>query len=173
MSILKKFFLAVRFIGFWAVVQTILYALYRDWMNRGYKPRTEPILDPGTVQGFDATPRGGMFRFQNGSVLEVHFLEVHFLEVHFLAPDIIRMTWTPGKLPVSYALSDAALEDTLSLQDPTGYLAIRSHNDTWMFTTPALTLTIHKIGMLEYTSPSGQLLRREYAPVLNGESWSQ
>jgi alpha-glucosidase len=162
MSFLQKFLLAVRFIGFWAVVRTVLYALYRDWHNRGHKPITELHYIPGTLQEFDPTPRGGIFRFQNNVALEVHFL----------APDIVRATWTPGKLPIPYALTDTVLDGSLSPLDSTGYLATRKDDEKWMFSTPSLTLTVHPDGTLEYTSPSGHL-RREHPPVLNGKSWLQ
>lgn len=163
MSLLQKFLLAVQFIGFWAVLRTILYALYRDWMNRGYKSVEEPRAVLGTVQGFEATPRGGTFHFQNGIAFEVHFL----------APDIVRTTWTPGALPVPYALSQAALDETLSPISPEGYLATRRDGETWIFSTPALTLTVQANGALEYISPTGEMLRWEDVPVRAGEGWTQ
>ena len=163
MSLLQKILLAVQFIGFWAVMRTILYALYRDWMNRGYKPKTEPRYIPGEMQGAETSPRGAIFRFENGIALEVVFL----------APDIVRTTWTPGKLPVPYALSREALDGTLAPTNPKVYLATRSESGRWVFTTPSLTLTVHPDGALVYASPSGEVLRHEDAPTRAGEGWSQ
>ncbi|GAB4579231.1 MAG: glycoside hydrolase family 31 protein [Anaerolineales bacterium] len=162
-SLLQKFLLAVQFIGFWAVVRTILYAVYRDWMNRGYKPNSEPRLNPGNLQGFDPSPHGGVFRFENGIALEVYFL----------APDIIRTTWTPGKLPAPYALTHETLDETLSPISPQVYLATRKENGAQIFTTPALTLTVFPNGRLEYRNPTGQLLREEHVPERLGDAWLQ
>lgn len=159
MSLFQKFFLAVRFIGFWPTVRTILYALYRDWLDRRFNPPDAASRQaPGLLHTAQPAPRGGTFRFQNGFALEIAFL----------APDLVRTTWTPGALPLPYALADGAP----SLTDPLD-LAAHRDGEAWVFSTAALTLSLYPDGTLAYADPSGQLLHRADPPTRAGSSWTQ
>jgi alpha-glucosidase len=85
---------AVRFIGPAGVIRTLRYTWAKARLERRWRaPNADGALAPGVLQEVVHLPGGGRCRFQHMT-----------LEAQFLAPDLLRMTWLPGTLPVPYAV---------------------------------------------------------------------
>ncbi len=57
--------------------------------------------DPGPLEAFEKEGEGGIFRFTRAE-----------LEIAFISPAVVRVTWTPGVLPVPYGLDPAGVAGT-------------------------------------------------------------
>ncbi|NIW45441.1 MAG: DUF4968 domain-containing protein, partial [Gammaproteobacteria bacterium] len=146
MNLWDKFIYSFRSIGFRNALMTIYASLYRDWQERRYdlKQDTGPILEKqvGSFKEVRSIPSGAVFIFEHAE-----------MEVLFLAPDLVRITWTPGDLPLHYALTDKTWEE----------VKIHLHEDPngWDLTTGRLTLVIDTDGCTEIYNRDDQLLREE------------
>ena len=179
-SPLTKALLAIRFIGLRNTLRSLRYTLYRDWAEWRYRTeRAGPArhhpnsFAPIRVRSVQRTPNGAQFRYQNGLSLEVVFL----------AADVVRTTWQPGTLPLPYALAENAAQETppahAAIQGnpkpdaPSPFLAMRSENGAHIFSTPALTLTVHPDGAITYAAPHGPTLHHAHPPTLTPNGWTQ
>jgi len=78
------------------VPQSYLYTRKRDRIDRAEQRRRAQaqVVEIGSLQTVTATGRGGQFTFDAAE-----------LTVEFLTPDLVRCHWTPGQLPVDYAIA--------------------------------------------------------------------
>ncbi len=84
-------------------------------------------------------------------------------EVTFLAADLLRVTWTPGALPVPYAI---AKDDW-----PPVEVDLAESPEGWCLTTSELTVCIDRQGGMVLTDPQGRELRRYDVPLRAGDGW--
>lgn len=151
---LKTALMALRFMGFAQVFRSIQYAVRRDvWERRRERDRQEgEAVLPGAIRGYETDARGVLLD-----------LEALSLDIHFLTDDFVRITWTPGDLPVPYALerTEWPIVDLKVLELPA---AIRVES-------PALEIQIEQGGGIAFHLPGGELLRSEYPPRRSGERW--
>ncbi len=179
MNLLQKASLAIRFVGLRATLRTIRYAMIRDWLDRGRKSkRNAAPVEPGEILGFDPSPTGGNFTFtgpalSGGLSLSKPRAEGGLaLEVLFLSPEIVRLTWTPGSLPIPFSLNEAAIQGRLSQSPASSFLAMRNSEGQYIFETPALTLALARNGELKLETSAG-VLHTARPPTLTGASWAQ
>ena len=87
----------IRFIGIGNVLRTLAYSYRRQRIDRRHIPPAVPgpAIPPGKLLEAEELANGAALRFQSAQ-----------LEIHFLAPDVVRLTWQPGELPMPYALAD-------------------------------------------------------------------
>lgn len=85
------------------------------------------------------------------------------VEIRFLAPDVVRVTWQPGTLPVPYAVVEPACGGA-------GVLA-EEQPDRIELATDALRVTLDRDGGLAFHAPDGALLRSDRPPRRFGEGW--
>lgn len=144
---------SLRLISAPAMLQAWRYARQRERYDAGWRPPpSDARTVPGALEEAAAQPGGGRFRFAQAG-----------LEVHFLAPDLVRVTWEPGELPLPYALARCDW--------PPVEPGLCQTAEGWLLTTPALQVTVHADGGLAFADGSGRLLRRELPPQREGQSW--
>ncbi|MBN1230999.1 MAG: DUF4968 domain-containing protein, partial [Anaerolineales bacterium] len=157
-DLLNKLRLAINSIGLVKIVQTIFYSWKRDRLDQAYLEelnkdgKTLTVL-PGELQKYIGIKQGAVFTFENAS-----------LEILFLQGDMVRATWTPGKLPVPYCVLDQKW--------PPVQVEIRNTKMLYSVSSPSLSVFINPDGEISYLNNEGTVLRTESAPELTGTSWS-
>lgn len=154
-----KFFIGSLFYLTYAP-QAYWYSFRRDRLERDYLP--PPVLGgvelPGLVLRVEATAKGALFHFEQAE-----------LEVVFLKPDLVRLTWQPGLLPVGYAVES----DTISQFNRSNLTVnLEETSESWLVTTDSLRLVVGKAGAIQIYDAAGALLREEVPPQRKGDAWS-
>jgi len=128
----------------------------RSFEKRWASPqaRDERRQSPGQLQEITTYAEGVRLRFATAE-----------LEVHTLASDVVRVTWTPGRLPVPYALQERTW--------PGGAPTVEEDGRTCRLSTSAFSLEIGADGGLSFSDATGQLLRSERAPRHGALGWEQ
>ena len=67
------------------------YALFRDHMNRNYKPIYGSAKKPGLIVHTRLLPSGAHFQYEHAE-----------MEIVFLAPDLARITWQLSGNPLPH-----------------------------------------------------------------------
>lgn len=136
------------------VPQSFLYSLQRDRLQRHQRRLhpSNPLTSIGQLQNVQCHERGADFSFTQAQ-----------LAITFLTPDLVRVTWTPGKLPVAYAIAKSQWQPVQVSCDRT--------DETWKLTTSRLALFVDSNGRLQLHNRNGQLLRDALPPQRRGEGW--
>lgn len=145
---LTKFLVALRFIGLLGVLRSFSYALARSLIERRFRrraPSRAVTTDPGRCYEANSHPGGARFRFERAE-----------LEIRFLTPDLIRITWEPGVLPLPYALARTDWPEVA--------VTLEADAGTWRLATDALRVEVHDDGTLRFSEPSGRVLREDQPP---------
>jgi alpha-glucosidase len=146
---------SIRFIGIANAFQTFLYAVQRDRSDRRLRRMKTPSrrIQPGELKNYDSIDSGLRFNFTHAE-----------LEVKFLAPDLVRITWGPGRLPPPYALvkTDWPFVDTEH----------RNRGVSHGIGSSQFEVLVSEDGALKYLDVDGNLLREERVPSRQGDSWS-
>lgn len=142
---------SIRSIGMDSVLRTIRYAMQRDRLERRFRKAERPalLLQPGRLNNYDLIDSGARYYFDQAE-----------LEVMFLAPDLVRITWQPGSLPLPYLLEKT---DWPRVELETRDRGISSSN---------VEVRVSESGDLSFLDVEGELLRQEQTPSRQGESWS-
>lgn len=144
----------LSYLGFKTLWRSLTYALKRDFLERRQGLRRCPpkAVSIGQIREMKKVAGGATFVFEAAE-----------LEVIFLCQDLVRITFTPGDLPVPYALdrTDWTLVEPDIKEDELG----------WAFSTKDLSLTIHRDGSMNLYDAQGQLLRSLLPPMRRGEGW--
>ncbi len=147
----------VRLVGIRGSLQTARFSLRKARLDRRYERSrpTGPEVRPG-VPG--EVRREGAARIYPFGELE--------LEVLFLDQNLVRLTWTPGRLPVPSALTDEP--------GPLGGQGVEvlEEDDGRRLRTVELDLTIALDGGIDLCDGQGNLVRRERPPVRTAEKWT-
>ena len=141
----------VRLVGLGGALRTAWYGIWKARLDRKYladRP-SGPEVRPGARTEVDVV----------AGVARLTFGELE-LEVCFFAHDLVRLTWTPGRLPVDSAM-DASFDLTPLPIDHVGD-ELRSG---------AFTVTVAEDGAVEVRHDA-RVLRRERPPVRVGERWT-
>ena len=131
--------------------QVIRYSLQRDFLERTPRQKCTPT-PPGPLRGANPLDSGARFRFENAT-----------LEVIFLTPQLIRITWQPGVLPVPYALA--------RFQWPRVEVLMRREGKGWILGGPAFSVTVRDDGSLRFCDAAGRTLRQHLPPQRCGDEW--
>lgn len=151
----------IRFAGLGPSLNTLRYSFYRERLDRSYLREitsSEPASPPGQRLGTTAIPGGARFKFERME-----------LEIIFLAPDLVRVSWTPGPEPIPYALDRKEwpeVEITHTEKSSTqGHLESLASN--------ILRVVVHDNGRITYQDWDGRELRTEQAPKIQSQAWKQ
>ncbi len=117
------------------------------------------------------TSPGKLFRAEV-SASSIHFyFEQAELEVCFLKPNLVRMYWKPGLLPIPYAITQQEWPSTKLQLDETGegYVVSTQFSEN----ARGLKVVVENDGSVKIFDTDGNLLREELPPEKVGESWTQ
>lgn len=155
MNKFKEIVLSIRFLGILNTLRTILSTLHRDFIEwRFRRPQsTAQKTKPGPLRSASVTDRGGNFEFTNAE-----------LEIRFLKPDLINLTWKPGKETPAYARSKEEWPRVSVTSEPTP-------QGGYALSTKKLTVTISTYGKVVIKDKQDQIIRTEHPPRKQGERW--
>ncbi len=143
----------LTYLGWGTLFRSLGYSFTRAAAERRHGLRRKPVTAPvGQVVEVTRTRRGATFR-----------LDAAELEIAFLKPDLARLTWTPGVLPVPYAVAKVDWPDV----DP----AWSEDADAWTLSTPELGVTVRRDGSVRFVDGQGAVLREDLPPLRRGEGW--
>ncbi len=151
----KQFLMSIQFMGLPKTLLTILSTLKRDfteWRFRTAK-NGDPTHKPGPLRSVSNSSQGGKFEFSHAS-----------LDIHFLKPDLVRLTWGPGKESPPYAVTDQGWPrvPVNTRQTPQGGYAISSDK---------LTIDISSYGDVRFLDRQGNVIRAELPPRKETPTW--
>ena len=152
---LKKALFAIRSTGIGPALRTLRYTRLRNRVEEAHKKpanHTAP-LTPGALKTVRPIPGGTQIEYENA-----------MLEIVILAPNLARVTWQPGILPVPYALQNTAWPIIpVTQQDSPNGLTLSSDQ---------LQVAINKTGELTFSNHDGICFRVDQPPTRQGEAWS-
>jgi len=145
---------SVRYIGWANLIEAVRYGLLRQRVERDLPaPPSGDGTAPGRLEGVEATESGLRLRFDRAE-----------LEVVFLAADLVRLTWTPGRLPLPYGREEG-------VEWAGAAPRIEESDDAVRLTTPDLIVSVQRDGAVTLSDGTGAVLRRDRPPTLTGERW--
>ena len=149
---------SISFLGLAGSLRALWFTLTRDRLDRRYL-RSQKITDldpilPGTLKWVQSSSHGAEFQFERAN-----------LELLFLAPDVVRITWKPGELPIPYAIAGNDW--------PGDITQLEQLQQGHRLKGTQLMIEVGPDGALEILNPSGVLLRAEGPPTQIGNSWEQ
>jgi len=148
----------LSYLGLGTIWRSLTYGLRRDRLERRHPVASggAPVA-PGRMIGWEAAPGGLVARFEHAEV-----------EIACLADDFVRVTWTPGTLPMPWGLArgdgtlaTAAAETRAEVVE--GGVELRSG---------AVVVRLGDDASIAVSDPDSHLIRRERAPSLAGEAWT-
>ena len=144
----------LSYLGWGTLWRSFTYGLRRDALERRHRVAvTGPAQEPGHLQMWEATPRGATLCFAHAN-----------LEVAFLAPDLLRVTWTPGALPMPWGVARH--------EWPPVDVRVAECDLGLTVASDALRVTVGADGSLAVHDAAGHLVRSERRPVRAGEAWT-
>ncbi len=155
MAEIGKFLNTARHYGLKKAIPIIQFTAWRNRLERAYRlERQAGQRDfqalPGRLREVKTLESGALFRFEQAQ-----------LEAIFLAPDLARITWQPGSLPVAYGLAKTdwpVIPRRLSQRDD-------SHqNSGWQIASAQMTIMVQAQGGLQFFDGQARLLRDELPP---------
>ena len=135
----------------------LLFSFEKAWLDIRYAPAKPDWTGTGVPPG----PRRAVVSVPGG--VDVKF-ESAYLEAVFLAPDLLRVTWRPGVLPVPFAIARHDWPPTETHIDDSGGRVVVA--------TSELRLSIDDAGALEVCDNSGRVLRADEAPRRHEPGWA-
>ncbi len=154
MALIRQILDGVRFLGWDAILKSVIFARYRDrWSPQRRLPPAEasPI---GHLSGVHDTERGVELTFGHA-----------VLHVEFLSDDLVHLTWSPGKHSPTYAIAQRNW--------PTVRLTRTRGEGKIIISASRLSLRLEDSGAVAFYDPDGNLLRQDDPPKLTGEGWTQ
>jgi alpha-glucosidase len=146
MNISKAIFF-LRASRFLSGLRTIRYTRQRDRLDRNYAANypTGSFQEVGELVHASGSVGGACFKYQRAE-----------MEMQFLAPDLVRVSWRPGKEPVPYALSTQEWSEVA--------IEMANIEGEHLLTSEALQVRIQSGGALLFKDSRGALLRSELPP---------
>ncbi|WP_376788474.1 TIM-barrel domain-containing protein [Thermoflexus sp.] len=150
---LRKALLTLRFVGLRTAFRAVRAARERDrWEGRvpPATPAAWPIVRP--LETMTSLPDGACFAGPDAE-----------LEIRFLAPEVVRLTWTPGVLPPPYAVVRERLTEVS--------VSHERHTEGWSLESAGMRIEIRTDGGIRFRDPSGTIWREEEPPARAGQAW--
>lgn len=136
---------------------------YSRWKEKVEKevnvpPPAETFKQPGKLLRSEPSANGAHFYFEQAE-----------LEISFLAPDLARMNWKPGLLPIPYAIARQEWEPVKTQLEQTA--------DTWTLTSysdneAVLNIAVTIDGRVTFFDSTGSVIREELPPEKLGDGWT-
>ena len=155
MASLNEILLLIRFSGLSHTARILSHSRYRNRLNRYVQEerssrKAAPLKAPGKLSDAYSVPGGVRLKFENAE-----------LECVLIAPNMARLTWSPGILPPPYAIDHQI--------SPLETAQVKQHEHGWRLASKELRLTLDRAGQVSFFDPSGALLRQEGVPCHQGE----
>lgn len=149
---IKKLIVALRFVGALGVARSVHYSIIRWLIGRRFRISSASGVPepPGRCRGAGPLAGGAQFRFDHAD-----------LEIRFLAADLVRVTWSPGTLPIPYALAEKDWPEVPSRLDETA--------GCWAVASEDLRIEVEPDGSLRFLDSSGRVFRKDAPPLRRGE----
>ncbi len=147
-----------KFFGLSDSLRALWFGLIRDRMDRRYERSREKgssdAQPPGSVKWARPMPHGAEVQFEHAT-----------LEILFLAPEVLRITWKPGELPIPYAIAANEWPGDRSdlVRNDTGHLLKGTQ----------LSIQVTPEGALQIYDQSGVMIYRVGPPMRRGQIWQQ
>ena len=154
-GIVQRTLAGARRLGHRTVLAVIVYSFRKAWLDtaeRLRRPWFRRPVSPGGLRGVEVSGDTACFTFERAD-----------LEVRFLADDLVRLTWTPGELPVPYA------QDRTDWAGPT---IAGDEPGSGRWTAGELSLDVGNHGAVTIRTLDGALVRAEEPPRRRGGDWS-
>lgn len=149
-----RFLRFARHLGLRLAAESMLFAFSRDRSEA----HTRDQVSDGWMGPGPASPNPDSqqpFRLSFGQLA---------LMIEFMDSDMIRVTWSPGREPPTYALTDPA-HGALPIEP-------RRKGSGWDLRGEQLNVHISEAGGVNIRQPDGRLLRSDQPPAYRGEAWS-
>jgi alpha-glucosidase len=145
-------------IPFKSKIQIPVQTLIRDLTKT--KPVIKPItgLKLGRFLSYDVLPQGAIMFFENAE-----------LEVKFITEAIVRLTWSPGKLPIPYALSEEFINEKTNAVET----QVLETDLNLSISSNLLQVFVSNLGEVKYLDMHGNVVRIENPPEQFGTAWQQ
>ena len=146
---------AARHYGLKKALPIIQFTALRNRLDHDYRialqaQQSSYTTQPGKLRQVKGLPNGAHFRFEHAQ-----------LELFFLAPDLVRLTWEPGRLPLPYAIArtDWPLPKiSLSQKDDD------RKNSGWQLSSSEMNVLVQAQGGVRFYDASNRLLREDLTP---------
>ncbi|RUR75993.1 alpha-glucosidase [Chlorogloeopsis fritschii PCC 6912] len=134
------------------IPQAFLYSLKRDRYERYYLPKrgSESLVTPGKLLQIKPSERGFHIYFEQAE-----------LEIDFLTHDLVRLNWSPGLLPIPYAI---ATQDWDLVE-----VSLEEKEDCAIIKSDSLTIEVTVNGYVRFFNQAVEVLREELPPQWYGE----
>ncbi len=150
---LRQAWMAIRWTGIATVWRALRYTWTRDWLDRRWtRPQVGPWQGWGRVHSLRQDGRCVLLSLERGE-----------LELCFLAPDVVRVSWLPGREPIPYAIARPEAEWPHVVPD------VQLVEAGWDVSTEALRVHVGQDGALAFYDAQGALLREDLPPERGGE----
>lgn len=148
MDLLKKAYIAIRRIGFKDSLNILKNTIRKGLTDRAYHVEgIRRYVTPGNLAAYEPVQNGAGFRFENAE-----------LEVVFLADDLVRLTWTPGKLSPPYAIAGIEWGEVRP--------EVQETPPGWKLSSRLLSIDVGNDGALQFFDLHSGLFRQETPPFL-------
>jgi alpha-glucosidase len=150
----------LSYLGVRNLAAAVRFAVRKAALDRRAPRRAAgPGAPPGALGDWEARPDGLQARFAAPAEASAPYA----LELRFLAPDLVRVTWQPGALPVPYALVERAW--------PGAAVTVTEVPVGLELASAALRVTLTRGGALTFAAPDGTVLRTDRPPRRAGSAW--
>ncbi len=141
-------------IGLGGIIRTIQYGLARDLAERRYSHKAikSKKSNPGRFIRYIALPGGIQLDYENARA-----------EIIYLKPNLVRVSWEPGRAPIPYTLTSHYWE---AVQPH-----IESRAEQVILSTKASQCVIDPNGGISFGDSSGAIFRMDEPPARQGDQW--
>jgi len=148
MNLLKKVYISIRRICIKDSLNILINTIRKELDDRAYHVEgVRRVETPGNLVSCEPGLNSVFLKYQNAE-----------LEVVFLADDLVRLTWSPGKLSPPYAITATDWGEV--------HLEICETHPGWQISSRKLTVSISDDGALRFADSHRGVFRQEYPPLL-------
>jgi alpha-glucosidase len=150
--ILQRAIYVLRAIGINGIIRTIQYGLWRDKADKKNLRKSNQYnkITPGKLLKTS--------RIKGGVQLEYEYSQA---EVLFLKPNLVRISWEPGRAPIPYTISKSECEDV--------QLNIDTGSTRTTISSGDIHIELDDEGGFIFMDKAGNVFRRDAPPRLNGD----
>jgi alpha-glucosidase len=154
MLTLKTILDTIRLVGPGGTLRILRYSIERDQSDHQFRrahplPREDIRVAPGNLRQVDVQANGARVTYQNAG-----------LEIIFLAPDLARLSWSPGSEPIPYAIEKSDWPET-KLENTQTVAGFR-------LSSSEMQVIIQKDGGVQFLDSAGTLLCEQVPPYYQG-----
>ncbi len=151
---IQKVIYVFRALGLGGIARTIQYGLLRDQIEKRYPHKNTliPRLSPGSIKSTSPIVGGLRVEFDNS-----------ILDLVFLTPNLVRVSWEPGKPPIPYTLAKTEWNNPsvdIQLNSSGALLKCEPHE-----------ISIDEVGNILFQDTQKNTLRKDDAPIRIGNEW--